>query len=88
MSDDRYQQAMTNLDQAGAVMAAGATIAPDFVMRAIIAFRAVLQEHPPITTAGLTSDDGFCRQCHEEVWPCLTARPVLDALGVEVDEDD
>jgi len=76
-----YNEAMANLDKVGTVMANGATIAPDFVMRTLIALRRVLERHQPQSRYAL-----WCGVCSHE-WPCGTTRDVFGVFGVEEDAD-
>jgi hypothetical protein len=82
--DERDQQAHETLTRAGAAMAEGATMDPDFVMRSLAAFRHILRLHAPTDAGrgGLT-----CGMC-SGTYPCTTTRHVLGVLGVEVEIDE
>ena len=84
MGEPRYDEAMANLDLTGKVMAEGATIAPDFVMRTVIGLRSILELHRPVDLGNAT----WCLLCETKVWPCPTAQAALDVLGVPSEEAD
>jgi hypothetical protein len=79
------------LDLTGNVMTHGATIAPDFVMRTLIAMRDIVNRHEP----------RLCRHCPESRqhyecdacgsgrnWPCPDVEAIFKVLTVGKDEGD
>lgn len=84
MPDAHAQFATANdaLDRASNVLANGATFAPDFVMRSIIAFRRILALHRPVGTPAT------CYQCGLRA-PCGTVQPIISGvLGADAEEGE
>jgi hypothetical protein len=85
MTPDEIQKQVTeNLDLTGQVMANGATIAPDYVMRTVIAMRERAKRHTwhPHRLLGPQ-----CDWCGRD-WPCADVRTDLTVLGIDPEGDD
>jgi hypothetical protein len=67
----------------------GATIAPDYVMRTVIAIRERLNRHQPCRDCGggYASHPPFCHRC-ATAWPCAEVRADLVVLGVDPERED
>lgn len=75
------REAHTNLDLTSNVVAHGATVAPDFVMRSVIATRDRLNRHQPERRA---DDKQVCDGCGKS-WPCPDVLGDFSVLGVDPD---
>lgn len=83
ISDDAVRQATEALDLLGTVTAHGATIAPDYVMRSVIAMRSRLARHKPWMQ---TCSHPTCMACSHP-WPCPDVALDFTVLGIEADDD-
>jgi hypothetical protein len=76
------REAHDALDLLGTVMAHGANIAPDYVMRTVIAMRERVTRHGVHVHPRRGPQ---CTWCGRD-WPCADIRADLHVLGVEGDE--
>lgn len=85
-------EANANLDTLGTVVLNGATVAPDFLMRATIAMRDRLQRHQPCAgqpgVCGYTHPSGpVCHIC-DEPWPCVEICADFAVIGPDLSGAD
>ena len=77
----QYATAQTELNDLGNVVATGAQVAPDLVMRIVIAMRERLARHQPAQVDEHHYLHGSCAHDGQR-WPCLEVRGDLAVLGI------
>ena len=77
----QYADAQTELDGIGTVVTSGAHVAPDLVMRIVIAMRERLDRHRPAQVDEHHYLHGTCAVDGQR-WPCIEVCGDLRVLGV------